>query len=42
MHQEDKKEEPKLTPLLLADTFLNVFEAGDPGTLEHKVMEAQQ
>jgi hypothetical protein len=24
------------------DAFLNVFEAGDPGTVEHEVMEAQQ
>jgi hypothetical protein len=42
MHQEDKKEEPKLTPLLPADAFLNVFKVGDLGTLEHEVMEAQQ
>jgi hypothetical protein len=40
MHQKDEKEEPKLTPLLPADAFLNVFEAEDPGTLEHEVMEA--
>jgi len=41
MHQENKSEEPKLTPLIPADAFLNVFEAGDPGMIEHKVMEAQ-
>ena len=42
MHQKDEKEEPKLTLLLPADAFLNVFEVGDPGTLEHEVREAQQ
>jgi hypothetical protein len=41
MHQKDEKEEPKLTPLLQADAFLTVFEAGDLGTLEHEVIEAQ-
>jgi hypothetical protein len=30
MHQKDKKEEPKLTPLISPDTFLNIFEARDP------------
>jgi hypothetical protein len=42
MHQKDEKEEPKLTPLLPADAFLNIFKAEDLGTLEHEVMEAQQ
>jgi len=42
MHQKDEKEEPKLTLLLPADAFLNIFKAGDPETLEHEVMEAQQ
>ena len=30
MHQKDEKEEPKLTPLISSDTFLNIFEARDP------------
>ena len=41
MHQKDEDEVTKLTPLISPDAFLNVFEAGDPGTVEHKVMEAQ-
>jgi hypothetical protein len=41
MHQEEQDKTPKLTPLISPDTFLNVFEAGDPGTVEHKVVEAQ-
>jgi hypothetical protein len=41
MHQKDEDETPKLTPLISPDAFLNVFEAGDPGTVEHKIMEAQ-
>jgi hypothetical protein len=42
MHQGEDQEESKLTPLLPPDAFLNVFEAGDPGTVEHEVAEAQQ
>ena len=42
MHQEEEREESKLTPLLPPDAFLNVFEAGNPGTVEHEVVEAQQ
>ena len=42
MHQEGEQEESKLTPLISPDAFLNVFKAGDPGTVEHEVMEAQQ
>jgi hypothetical protein len=42
MHQEEDREESKLTSLLPPDVFLNVFEAGDPGTVEHEVIEAQQ
>ena len=42
MHQDKEREEPKLTPLLPPDIFLNVFEVGDPGTLEHDVVLAQQ
>jgi len=42
MHQKDEDKEPKLTPLLPADAFLNVFKVEDPGTLEHKVIEAQK
>jgi hypothetical protein len=41
MHQKDKDETMKLTPLISPDAFLNVFEAGDPGIVEHEVMEAQ-
>ena len=41
MHQKDEDEEPKLTPLISPDIFLNVFKAGDPGMVEHKVVEAQ-
>jgi hypothetical protein len=41
MHQKDENETPKLTPLISPDAFLNVFEAGDPGTVEYEVMEAQ-
>jgi hypothetical protein len=42
MHQNKECEEPKLTSLLPPDTFLNVFEAGNPGTLEHDTVTAQQ
>jgi hypothetical protein len=41
MHQKDEDEEPKLTPLISPDIFLNVFKVGDPGMVEHKVVEAQ-
>jgi len=37
MHQ-NTEEKPKLTPLISPDAFLNIFEAGDPGTLEHDVI----
>jgi RNase H-like domain found in reverse transcriptase/Integrase zinc binding domain len=42
MHQQDEPSEPKLTSLISPDTFLNVFSPGDPGTLEYKVIQAQQ
>ena len=42
MHQKDEDEITKLTPLISPDAFLNIFEAGDLGTVEHKVMEAQK
>ena len=42
MHQDEEREEPKMTSLLPPDAFLNVFEAGDPGTIEHDVVTAQQ
>ena len=42
MHQDEEHEEPRLMSLLPPDTFLNVFEAGDPETVEHEVMEAQK
>jgi hypothetical protein len=42
MHQGEEPEEAKLTPLIPPDAFLNVFEAGDPGTVKHEVMEVQQ
>jgi hypothetical protein len=41
MHQKDEDETPKLTPLISPDAFLNVFEAGDPRTVKHEVIEAQ-
>jgi hypothetical protein len=31
-----------MTSLLPPDTFLNVFEAGNPGMIEHDVVTAQQ
>ena len=42
MHQDEERKEPRLTSLLPPDTFLNVFEAGDLGTLEHDTVTAQQ
>jgi hypothetical protein len=36
------RQKPKLTPLISPDTFLNIFEAGGPGTVEHKIVEAQE
>jgi hypothetical protein len=42
MHQKDEDEITKLTPLISPDAFLNVFEAGNPGTVEHEVAEAQR
>jgi hypothetical protein len=42
MHQDKEKEQPKLMPLISPDRFLNMFEAGDLGTLEHKVIQKQQ
>ena len=42
MEEGGEREETKLTSLISPDTFLNVFEVGDPGTIENEVMEAQQ
>jgi hypothetical protein len=42
MHQQDEPSEPKLTPLISPDAFLNVFALGDPGTLEYEVIRSQQ
>jgi len=42
MHQDEEREEPKMTALLPPDAFLNVFEAGNPGTIEHDMVSAQQ
>jgi hypothetical protein len=42
MHQDEEQEEPRLTLLLPPDAFLNIFEAGDPGTFEHDTVTAQQ
>jgi len=39
MDQEEENREPKLTPLILSDAFLNIFKAGNPGMLEDKVMQ---
>ena len=42
MHKGEEQEETKLTSLISPDTFLNIFKVGDPGTIEHEVVEAQQ
>src|SRR5216683_4653094 len=42
MDQEEENREPKLTPLISSDAFLNVFEAGNPRTLEDEVVQTQQ
>jgi hypothetical protein len=42
MHQDEEREEPKMTSLLPPDAFLNVFEAGDLGTVEHDMVVTQQ
>jgi hypothetical protein len=42
MHQDEEQEELRLMSLLPPDTFLNVFTVGDPGTLEHDTVVAQQ
>ena len=42
MDQEEEQEEAKLTLLIPPNTFLNVFEVGDPGTIEDEVVKAQQ
>jgi len=40
MYQGEEQGETKLTSLIQPDAFLNVFEAGDPGTIENEVVEA--
>ncbi len=42
MYEGEEQEETKLTLLISPDAFLNVFEAGDLGTIEGEVVEAQQ
>jgi hypothetical protein len=42
MHQKDEDKITKLTPLISPDAFLNVFEAGNLGTVEHEVVETQK
>ncbi len=42
MDQEEENKGPKLTLLIPSDVFLNIFEAGDPGTIEDKVVQTQQ
>jgi hypothetical protein len=42
MHQDEEREEPRMTSLLPPDAFLNIFEAGDPGTVEHNMVTTQQ
>jgi len=42
MHQKEEDKMPELTPLISPDAFLNIFEAGDLGTVEHEVVEAQE
>jgi hypothetical protein len=41
MHQKEEDKIPKLTPLILPDAFLNVFEAGNLRMVEHEVVETQ-
>ena len=41
MHQDEDREESKLTPLIPPEAFINVFEAGDPGMVEYEVEQAQ-
>jgi len=41
IHQKEEDEMPRLTPLISPDAFLNVFKAGDLGTVKHEVIEAQ-
>ena len=41
MYQDEEKE-PKLTPLISSDAFLNVFEVGDLGMLEYDIIQGQQ
>ncbi len=38
MDQEEENREPKLTPLIPTDAFLNIFKAGDPRTLEDEIV----
>src|SRR5216683_315320 len=42
MEEGEEREETKLTSLIPPDTFLNVFEVGDPGMIEDEVVKAQQ
>jgi len=42
LDEGEEQKETKLTPLISSDAFLNVFKAGDPGTIENEVVEAQQ
>src|SRR5713101_8101587 len=42
MDQEEENREPKLTPLISSDAFLNIFEAGDPRMLEDEVVQTQR
>src|SRR6266853_1650275 len=42
MDEGEEQREERLTPLISSDAFLNVFEAGDPGTIENEVIEVQQ
>jgi hypothetical protein len=41
MDQEEEGKKEKLTALILSDAFINLFQAGDLGTLEYNMVEVQ-
>jgi hypothetical protein len=42
MGGEEVDKEEKLTALIPPEAFINVFETGDPGTVEYEVVQAQR
>ena len=40
--QPEEEEKEKNTALIPPAAFINLFQAGDPGTLEHDVVKVQQ